>query len=431
LKIKKIESIDYFDLIDQRFNTQTTEPNNMQTQTQSDILQQFSDMLKSHSIVVADRANLVKLLENIVDLCTQMPKTKLKAAVKAAAKTPAAAAKAAAKTPATAKKQPVRETLVGPADAGDCPVMSDLKAPARGRGRPRKADATAVTDNDAEKKKRGRPKKDKTVTISSNDDEDALIAKMIADVKKNAKQSPAVAVAEQDDDSTESELDEFNGELIRAEENHAEENHAEENHAEENHAEENHSEETSPVVANSVSPVHQVEPIHPAVPIEVEAGVEAGVVNKPKTKSKQAKEPKVKETKVKEPKAKEPKVKETKAKEPKVKEPKAKEMTKSIADVVPAPATPVVPVPATSVPATSATPLRENKASSDGNFYLMPNYPRESFTYNGKTYLRTETDNVYDTMTLEMIGVWDHLNHEIITAFDDEEVDELWLSDEE
>ncbi len=418
----------------------------MQTQTQSDILQQFSDMLKSHSIVVADRANLVKLLENIVDLCTQMPKTKLKAAVKAAAKTPAAAAKAAAKTPATAKKQPVRETLVGPADAGDCPVMSDLKAPARGRGRPRKADATAVTDNDAEKKKRGRPKKDKTVTISSNDDEDALIAKMIADVKKNAKQSPAVAVAEQDDDSTESELDEFNGELIRAEENHSEENHAEENHAE----------ETSPVVANSVSPVHQVEPIHPAVPIEVEAGVEAGVVNKPKTKSKQAKEPKVKEpkvkeTKVKETKVKEPKVKEPKVKEPKVKEPKAKEMTKSIADVVPAPATPVVPVPATSVPATSvpatsvpatsvpatsvpatsATPLRENKASSDGNFYLMPNYPRESFTYNGKTYLRTETDNVYDTMTLEMIGVWDHLNHEIITAFDDEEVDELWLSDEE
>jgi hypothetical protein len=34
-------------------------------------------------------------------------------------------------------------------------------------------------------------------------------------------------------------------------------------------------------------------------------------------------------------------------------------------------------------------------------------------------------------MTLELIGVWDHLNHEIITAFDDEEVEELWLSDEE
>ena len=398
-----------------------------QTPTQSDILQQFSDMLKSHSIVVADRANLVKLLENIVDLCTQMPKTKLKAAVKAATKTPAAA-KPAAKTPAAkaAKKQPVRETLVGPADAGDCPVMSDLKAPARGRGRPRKADATAVTDNDAEKKKRGRPKKDKTVTISSNDDEDALIAKMIADVKKNAKQSAAVAEpAEEDDDSTESELEEFSGELIRAEENHAEENHAEENHAE----------ETSPVVANSVSPVHQVEPIHSDVPIEVEAEVEAGVVNKSNAKSKQAKEPKVKEPKFKEPKVKEPKVKETKVKETKVKEtkvnePKVKEPKQAIAVEV-VPATPVVPVSATSVSATSATPLRENKASSDGNFYLMPNYPRESFTYNGNTYLRTETDNVYDTMTLEMIGVWDHLNHEIITAFDDEEVDELWLSEEE
>ena len=385
------------------------------TQTQSDILQQFSDMLKNHSIVVADRANLVKLLENIVDLCTQMPKTKLKAVVKAAAKSPAA------KTPA-AKKQPVRETLVGPADAGDCPIMSDLKAPARGRGRPRKADATAVTEatyNDAEKKKRGRPKKDKTVTISSNDDEDALIAKMIADVKKNAKQSAAVAEpAEEDNDSTESELDEFSGELIRAEENH--------------------SEETSPVVANSVSPVHQVEPIHSDVPIEVEAEVEAVVVNKTKAKSKQVKEPKVKEPKVKEikvkeTKVKEPKVKEPKVKEPKVKEPKVKEPKQAIAvEVVPVPATQVVPVSVTAATsATSSHPLRENKASSDGNFYLMPNYPRESFTYNGKTYLRTETDNVYDTMTLEMIGVWDHLNHEIITAFDDEEVDELWLSDEE
>lgn len=405
LKIKKIESIDYFDVIDQRFNTRTTEQNNMQTQTQtptqSDILQQFSDMLKSHSIVVADRANLVKLLENIVDLCTQMPKTKLKAAVKAATKTPDAAKTPAAKT---AKKQPVRETLVGPAVAGDCPVMSDLKAPARGRGRPRKADATAVTDNDAEKKKRGRPKKDKTVTISSNDDEDALIAKMIADVKKNAKQSAAVAEPAEEDDDTDSELEEFSGELIRAEENH--------------------SEETSPVVANSVSPVHQVEPIHPAVPIEVETGVEAGVVNKTKAKSKQAKEPKIKEPKIKQ--AKEPKAKEPKAT-------KAKESKQAIAvEVVPVPATPVVPVSVTAASsATSSNPLRENKASSDGNFYLMPNYPRESFTYNGKTYLRTETDNVYDTVTLEMVGVWDHLNHEIITAFDDEEVDELWLSDEE
>ena len=359
-----------------------------QTQTQSDILQQFSDMLKNHSIVVADRDNLIKLLENIVDLCTQMPKTKLKAAVKAATKTPAVA-KPAAKTPA-AKKQPVRETLVGPADAGDCPVMSDLEAPARGRGRPRKTDATAavVTDNDAEKKKRGRPKKDKTVTISSNEDEDALIAKMIADVKKNAKQSAAVAMAEEDDDNTESELDEFNGELIRAE-------------------------ETTPVVANSVSPVHQVEPIQPDVPIEVEADVA-------NTKTK-------KQSKAKEPNAKETKAKETKAKETK----QSDQPTKSTADdVVPVPDT-VAPAAVNQGSVSSATPLRENKASSDGNFYLMPNYPRQSFTYNGKTYLRTETDNVYDTMTLEMIGVWDHLNHEIITAFDDEEVEELWLSDEE
>jgi hypothetical protein len=27
--------------------------------------------------------------------------------------------------------------------------------------------------------------------------------------------------------------------------------------------------------------------------------------------------------------------------------------------------------------------------------------------------------------------VWDHLNHEIITAFDEEDVEELWMSDEE
>ena len=378
-----------------------------QPQTQSDILQQFSDMLKNHSIVVADRANLVKLLENIVDLCTQMPKTKLKAAVKAATKTPATTKTPAATKPA-AKKQPVRETLVGPADAGDCPIMSDLKAPARGRGRPRKADATAavVTDNDAEKKKRGRPKKDKTVTISSNDDEDALIAKMIADVKKNAKQSADVAVAEEDDDITESELDEFNGELNRA--------------------------ETIPVVANSVSPVHQVDPVHSDEPIEVEAKVEAVVVNKTKAKTKQVKDPNVKEIKVKEPNVKETKVKQAKepkvkqAKEPKFKETNVKEPKQAIAvEVVPVPATQVVPVSANSATsATSSNPLREN-------FYLMPNYPRESFTYNGKTYLRTETDNVYDTMTLEMVGVWDHLNHEIITAFDNEEVDELWLSSDE
>jgi hypothetical protein len=84
-----------------------------------------------------------------------------------------------------------------------------------------------------------------------------------------------------------------------------------------------------------------------------------------------------------------------------------------------------------SVPSPAAeVPTRENKAGRDGKFYLMPNFPRSSFTYSGKTYLRTETDNVYDNLTLEMIGVWDHLSHEIITAFD-EDVEELWVSDEE
>ena len=80
-----------------------------------------------------------------------------------------------------------------------------------------------------------------------------------------------------------------------------------------------------------------------------------------------------------------------------------------------------------------AVPLRENKASSDGKIYMMPTFPRVSFSHSGQTYFRTETDNVYDNMTLELIGVWDHLNHEIITAFDDDDdvVEDLWFSDEE
>ena len=63
----------------------------------------------------------------------------------------------------------------------------------------------------------------------------------------------------------------------------------------------------------------------------------------------------------------------------------------------------------------------------------MSNFPRSSFSYSGKTYLRTENDNVYDNLTHELIGVWDHLNHEIITTSDDEEeeLEELWMSDEE
>ena len=61
----------------------------------------------------------------------------------------------------------------------------------------------------------------------------------------------------------------------------------------------------------------------------------------------------------------------------------------------------------------------------------MANFPTHTFSWNGQTYLRTETDNVYDTMTFEMVGVWDHSNHEIIYPFDDEEDDEMLFSEEE
>jgi hypothetical protein len=68
----------------------------------------------------------------------------------------------------------------------------------------------------------------------------------------------------------------------------------------------------------------------------------------------------------------------------------------------------------------------------NGMLCLTPNFPTTSFTCNGRTYLRTETDNVYDTMTREMIGVWDHANHEIIHAFDEDEDEMLFpFSDEE
>ena len=375
----------------------------MQTSTTpADILQQFTDMLKTHSIVVGDREILVKLFENIIELCTQIPKTKLKAAAKAAT----------AKAPATAKAKKLVVEVVGPADAGVCPLESDLAQPvARGRGRPRKSTSDADVDTvglvqtpagEAEKKKRGRPKKDKSVTISSNDDEDALIAKMIADAKTL------------------------------------------------NHGDETESEHSEA----SVSPV----PNHTVcdLPMPVEADVplvkanEPKTVNEPKAKAvkakavKEVKEPKVKE--VKEPKVKEVKVKEVKVKEVKVKEVKevktkeAKEVPNAVAAeadriVAQSLATLAVAYPAVAnvtASACSAAPLRENKANSDGKFYLMANYPRSSFSFSGKTYLRTENDNVYDTMTLELIGVWDHLNHEIITTFDDEEeVDDLWMSDEE
>jgi hypothetical protein len=163
--------------------------------------------------------------------------------------------------------------------------------------------------------------------------------------------------------------------------------------------------ESNEVTANAVKEVKTK-----AVKAKAVKEVKAKAVKEPKeVKAKAVKEPKeVKVKAVKEVKANEVKVKA-------VKEVKANEVISTI-DIV--------------ASATSAAPLRENRANSDGKFYLMTNYPRSSFSYSGKTYLRTENDNVYDTMTFELIGVWDHLNHEIITTFDDDE-DELLFSDEE
>lgn len=359
----------------------------IQTTQTPDVLQQFSDMLKIHSIIVADRENLVKLFENIIELCTQMPKTKLKAAFKAATKDAAAAAKkvpAAKKTPAAkkapaAKKTPAlqdavnKEEVVGPADAGVCPLESDLAKPAaRGRGRPRKSASTDVVVGgvetpvgDAEKKKRGRPKKDKSVMISSNEDEDALIAKMIADVKSMKKSPMANASAETNDEGDETESDHCD---------------------------------------KSVSPV----PIHNAyeTPMLVEADVS---ITKKVTKA-----------------PKEKVVKEKVIKEKIVKAPKETVNKEKVTKKTESPAHVAAPVVTAAIP----VPVRENKAGSDGKFYLMSNFPRVSFSCSGKTYFRTETDNVYDNLTLELVGVWDHLNHEIVTPFDDEDIEELW-SDEE
>jgi hypothetical protein len=376
----------------------------MQTQTQTiqanpvnpaNILDQFSEMLKTHSIVVPDRDNLLRLFENIVDLCTQMPKTKLKAAIKAATPKPVPEAKkkpVAAKKPAAAKKSvAATEELVGPADAGDCPVLSDLsdlsKAP-RGRGRPRKESSSSPVQsessvNDAEKKKRGRPKKDKTVVVSSNEDEDALIAKMISDMKTLQSTTP-VAIADPDEEVEQSEQSE-----------------------------------------QSMSPVYTAVQSQLA-PVVVEADVveEKETNAKSKSKSKSAKEPKPKPAKEVKPKP----AKEVKSKP--AKEAKTKTNDNSASQDAPAEsATPASPAPTSAAP-TSSVPPRENKAQSDGKFYLMSGFPRVSFTYNGATYLRTETDNVYDPLTMELVGVWDHLNHEIIVAFDEEEGD-IWMSDEE
>ena len=140
---------------------------NTTTQVPSlDILQQFDGLLKNHSIVVTDRDILAKLFECIVDLCTQMPKTKLKAALKAATQQPKTKAKAIPKTKAIPKqpKQPNQskaEPMVGPNDAADAPMITDLtEVPAvRGRGRPRKEmneDNSNSTSSDSGEKKKTR-----------------------------------------------------------------------------------------------------------------------------------------------------------------------------------------------------------------------------------------------------------------------------------
>jgi hypothetical protein len=423
---KKIESNFIFDFLSQRFK-QANNRYNMQTQTPQtqnpsapntsapisplDILQQVDGLLKTHSIVVNDRENLAILFEKIVELCTQMPKTKLKAAIKAATQElKPTTTKPKGKSQPKTKAQP-KDIMVGPDGAADAPVISDLPVAARGRGRPRKAEpiapASAAADPNAEtaeKKRRGRPKKDKTVTISSNDDEDALIEKMMADVASMQKdedvaQPAAAAVADDDETDTDDEmspLQPFSGELMRSV----------------------RSDSMSPVIHNSVAAsVFEFE--------EVEADVAVNAAPSKGKKEPKAKEPKAKVTKAKEPKAKEPKAKEPKAKEPKAKvtkakEPKAKAVASSVSESI------VITSVASKV--TNDPPLQENR-EINGMLCLTPNFPRTSFTYNGRTYLRTETDNVYDNMTHEMIGVWDHANHEIICAFDEDE--EMFFSEEE
>ena len=364
-------------------NVQTSESNSQSF----DILQQFDGLLKNYSIVVTDRENLAKLFECIVELCTQMPKTKLKAALKAATQAPKT--KAIPKTKTTKSK----EIMVGPTDAADAPTIADLAdvQSARGRGRPRKAATEIVTENTnaetAEKKRRGRPKKDKTVTISSNDDEDALIEKMMTDVASMQKDEdhipyPAVevpataAAATTSDDDTDTD-----------------------------------NESLSPILQPTFA-IHQDE-------LEVEKDVVIAPPTKP-VKKVNAKAKPVKEVKAKP-------VKEVKAKP--VKEVKAnpvKEVKANPVKEVKALASFSTPVTAVAVAASSRR-LVENQ-EVNGVIYLTDGFPASSFTWNGKTYLRTELDNVYDNLTLEMVGVWDHVNHEVICAFDD---DELCFSDEE
>jgi len=382
-----------------------------------DILQQFDVLLKNHSIVVSDRENLTTLFEKIVELCTQMPKTKLKAALKAATQDPKTKAQPKAKAQPKPKPKAKQEIMVGPIGAADAPMMSDLlEVPvARGRGRPRKAvpevapaaEAAANPNAEtAEKKRRGRPKKDKTVTISSNDDEDALIEKMMADV----------ATMQKDEDATMHSMNSVAESMSPVFQPASS--------CTQQFAEIEFDDEIEPAVAStspastataSASPSPSPVPTQKAKEVQVKAPA-------PKAKEVKAKAPapKAKEVKAKEVKVKEVKVKEVKVKEVKVKEVKAKEVDGT-------------PKPLASFSATSSViaSSRPETQTINGVIHLMPNVSTCSFTYNGKTYLRTELDNVYDNLTHEMIGVWDRANHEIIHAFDDDDEDDICFSDEE
>ena len=395
---------------------QTTQNNDASSSSVSpNILQQFDALLKSHSIVVADHNNLVRLLEGIVDLCTQMPKTKLKAALKAATQVPKTKTKAQPKTKTTSK-----EIMIGPDGAADAPTIADLGELARGRGRPRKAATEIVTENTnaetAEKKRRGRPKKDKTVTISSNDDEDALIEKMMADVASMQKDEEEAAAAAPIQDSVQ----------VAAVVTTDDETDTDTDTDHDNDPNDHDNESLSPIIQPTFA-------FHQGGELEVEKDVVIAPPTKPvkEVKVKPVKE--VKEVKAKPVKEVAKPVKEVKAKPVKEVAKPVKEVAKPVKEVKANPVKEVnalasfsTPVTAVAVAASSRR-LVENQ-EVNGGIYLTEGFPASSFTWNGKTYLRTELDNVYDNLTLEMVGVWDHVNHEVICAFDD---DELCFSDEE
>jgi hypothetical protein len=319
--------------------------------------------------------------------------------------------------------------MVGPDGAADAPTIADLGEVARGRGRPRKMATEIVTENTnattAEKKRRGRPKKDKSVTISSNDDEDALIEKMMADVASMQKDedhipypaavAPVTAVAV---DEVEVPVTEVAALAV--------------------------TEVEVPVMSDddtdtdeSLSPIIQTTfEFHQECEVDVEKDVVITLPTKPvkEVKAKPVKEVKAKPVKevkakpVKEVKAKANPVKEFKAKANPVKEVKAK--ANPVKEVK---ANPVNALASFSAPEPVPTPASQRVVENqemNGGIYLTDGFPASSFTWNGKTYLRTETDNVYDTLTLEMVGVWDHANHEVICAFDEED-DGMYFSDEE